>query len=551
MLGSSHQRSVKVLCQGNIAIDREVSGLLRERIALRDGVRVGVIGLGYVGLPLAIRFSESGFSVVGVDIKESLIACVQSGKSPLELLTDDEISNVVIHKRTFKPILVDRDVATLEERTLRALLGLDIFIVCVQTPLYAGRGWEPDTVWISKAADLIRQVHLVETQLNRLPRERLVVLESTTYPGTTREVFSPLLTEFKRSGILPYLAYSPERSNPGPKENKDDAEPGRDAFKITRVVGGLDEASEDTAVALYRSVFDSVYKAESLEAAEMMKLIENTFRFVSIGFANEMARIARTFGLDIWELIKGAKSKGFGLDLCYPGLIGGHCIPIDPHYLGWAVRNRRQLATFVDVAEKAHQDIRQEAVDLIQRILNERGKGLPGASILFLGIAYKKNVGDMRESGILDVMKRVYALGAQISFWDPVRREHHVGNSVRVTFTNDECRLVSDTGLRRLSQNDGGRDRGRRYFEPEELIGTWKDLQSGCISRFDCVVISTDHDVFHDAYSDLIMAEEGPAIVDLRNAIGSWMREKSSAPENGILRAKLKERRRYMLLGVH
>ncbi len=530
-------------------VGREVLSLLRERIAARDGARIGVIGLGYVGLPLAIRFAERGFSVVGIDINESLITSLQSGRSPLELLTDEEVRNVLTGNRRFRPVLVDRDVAVLNEATLEALIGLDIFIICVQTPLSAGRGWEPDTVWIRKAADLIQKVHLAELERSQLPGERLIVLESTTYPGTTREIFTPLLREFKNHSIVPYLAYSPERTNPGPKG--DTHEPGRDAFKITRVVGGLDEGSEDCAVALYRSVFDSVYNADSLEEAEMMKLVENTFRFVSIGFANEMARIARTFGLNIWKIIQGAQSKGFGLDLCFPGLIGGHCIPIDPHYLGWAVRNRRQLATFVDVAEKAHQDIRQEAVDLVQRILNARGKGLPCASILFLGVAYKRNIADTRESGVFDVMKKVYALGARVSFWDPVRHEHDPGRRVRVGFTDDECRLLSDAGLLHLSQNRGGRDAGRRYLEPDELIGSWKDLQSACISRFDCVVISTDHDVFQVAYNDLLMADEGPAIVDLRNAIGSWMAQKSSISEDPILRAKLKERKKYMLLGVH
>jgi nucleotide sugar dehydrogenase len=379
------------------------------------------------------------------------------------------------------------------------------------------------------------------------------VLESTTYPGTTREVFSPIRQFFESKGRRCYMAYSPERTSPGPGSYDEAgaraAGQPPSTFNITRIVGGVDEPSRDVAVAFYESIFKNVFAVENLEAAEMVKLVENTFRFISIGFANEMARIARAFGLNIWNIIEAAQTKKFGLDLCFPGLIGGHCLPIDPHYLSWTVRNRRQMATFVDVAESAHQTMKRDALDLIQRLLNQRSRGVSGASVLFFGVAYKKDVGDIRESAVLELMKRLYTYGARVHFWDPVRAEHAAKQRPRLLLSEEETRLLPANQLEALTKVDGS----GYYFEPTELSGDWAKLRKKIIrGGFDCVVLATDHGVFHAAYSDLLLAEEGPPIADLRNAVSGWLKV-AGLPDKTekLIGDKLRERGKYMLLGVH
>jgi UDP-N-acetyl-D-glucosamine dehydrogenase len=526
---------------------------LQQRISQKAGVKIAIIGIGYVGLPLAVELAKKGFSVIGVDINKDIVEQLKAGNSIIEGLPKEQVRDV-LNSKALTLLLVNRNTPSkTDPGTLEALVGVDVFIVCVPTPLHSIKGWEPDTAWIDEAAKLITTVSQIEAQSDRLPQERLVVLESTTYPGTTRELFTSEMGLYEAQGKRCYLAYSPERTSPGPKSYGDhsaqESDQERPTFQITRIVGGVDESSKDTAVALYEAIFNKVHPVESLEAAEMIKLVENTFRFISIGFANEMARIARSFGLNIWDIIEAAKTKKFGLDLCFPGLIGGHCIPIDPHYLGWKARHRRQVATFVDVAESAHQYIKRDALDLIQRLLRQHDKGLPKTPILFFGVAYKKNVGDIRESAAMELMKKLYIYGSEVHFWDPVRARYPVKQRPRLMFSEDESRLMSPAVLAELVQNQ----EGAYYTEPAELIGTWEELRARILGpEFSCVVIATDHDVYVDAYADLLLADGGPLIADLRNALPTWLRHLSSpANEKKILHRKLDDRSKYMLLGVH
>lgn len=526
---------------------------LKERISLKTDIRIVVIGIGYVGLPLAVEFAHKGFSVIGVDISREVIEQLNRGVSTIESLADEHLKKVIDSRALTLLLVSGEDPSQTDPATLEALFEVDVFIVCVPTPLHPVNGWEPDTTLIGEAAKLIAKVTQMEVQRERLPHERLVVLESTTYPGTTRELFTREMQILQEHGRRCYLAYSPERTSPGPKAKGDCqadlTDLGRNTFQITRIVGGLDDSSREMAAALYETVFDEVYRVESLEAAEMVKLVENTFRFISIAFANEMARIARAFGLNIWDIIEAAKTKKFGLDLCSPGLIGGHCIPIDPHYLGWKVRQQRQVATFVDVAESAHQFIRRDAIDLIQRLLRQRDRGLPKTPILFFGVAYKKNVSDIRESAVLELMKKLYIYGADVHFWDPIRAEQPLVRRPRLIFSEDESRLLMPTTLEGLPRNSDG----KHYTEPPDLTGTWEQLRARILGpEFACVVIATDHDAFDHTYADLLQAPDGPLIADLRNAIPAWLRRSSLAPDTKLkLRAKIDDRSRYMLLGVH
>jgi UDP-N-acetyl-D-glucosamine dehydrogenase len=517
--------------------------------------RVAVIGVGYVGLPLAVRLAERGFSVIAIDIKEEVIKHLKSGKSTVDGLSDERVDAAVRSLR-LKPLLVNVEADKTSKRAIEALMGVHVFVVCVETPLHPKKGWNPETKWIERSSRLIRRVSDTERATQRLPQERLIVLESTTYPGTTNEIFGPLIDTFAKNGRRWHLAYSPERMSPGVAARGDETTTAFDPFIIARVVGGLNESSTDAAVAFYSTIFKSVEAVESLECAEMIKLVENTFRFVSIGFANEIARIARRFGLNGWEIIRIAQTKRFGLDLCFPGLIGGHCIPIDPFYLAWATRNRRQAVTFIDVAERSHNEFKREALDLIRRLLNHRDKGVAGSSILLLGVAYKENVSDTRESPAIDLMKRLCSYGAEVTFWDPVLQSHSLGTPFRLYFSDDDCCDLPLTMLEQL-KTDVKREESKRYFEPKELVGGWECLRDQVASgEFDCLVIVTHHAVFEDAYADIILSPDGPPIADLRNAVNSWLRNRSS--KGGLnqrqlakLRNKIQDRRNFMLLGLH
>jgi len=284
----------------------------------------------------------------------------------------------------------------------------------------------------------------------------------------------------------------------------------------------------------------------------MIKLTENTFRFVSIAFANEMGLIGKALGLNIWEVIAGAKTKGFGLDICYPGLIGGHCIPIDPHYLGTIAREEGLVSAFIDNAELVHQNTKREARELIQRLLNQNNKGISGSRILFLGAAYKKNIADVRESPSLDLMKELFSSGAIVTYWDPLVQSGLANSPLRFIFTTTELRQLPKNLITSISPNL--QDNGCFYVPIPALAGEWNKTRHRVLgSFFDCIVISTDHDIFHAAYEELVLTAKAPPIADLRNAINVWLsrNRRLSSEKTAIIRQALSRREKYMLLSVH
>ncbi len=529
---------------------------LIKRIAGRDA-RIAVVGVGYVGLPLAVRFVEKGFPVIGNDVNPDVIKELKAGKRTIEGISGERLKRA--NRKGLELVAVDRqNPAATNPEILGRFVGVDVFIVCVPTPLDQEKGWEPDTSYMQKAYRMIEKICQMENKAGKLPQERLVVLESTTYPGTTKEIFFPLLRKFGRHGRQWYLAYSPERTSPGPSAYKDkkktkvatdsgeERHPG--TFQITRIVGGVNEESQEIGAVLYETIFRKVRPVSNLETAEMIKLVENTFRFTAIAFANEMALVAKKFGLNIWEIIDAARTKGFGFELCFPGLIGGHCLPIDPHYLTSATRKRRLPTFFVDEAERTHQNMRREAFDLIQRLLNQQNKGIARASILFFGVSYKKNIGDIRESAAIKLMEDLYKSGARISFWDPVRARHPARPHVGLFFTEEQKKGLPKETAAKLEWDS----KKKKYcIEPEELIGDWKSLSNRILSSgFNCIVLATDHDDFRSAYAELIK-DAAPHIADLSNAIGQWLQKVTLAEdEKQIIKERLAERSKYMLLGV-
>jgi len=532
---------------------------LLERISNRSAV-IGIIGIGYVGLPLAISLSgKKLFQVVGIDVSHSVVDALESGKTTVEGVDAKQIATV-LGKSLRLVVVSEREPADSSPSILEQLEGIDVFIICVPTPLSRTNESEPDTGKIEQSRNLIARVCEIEQQRGHLPKERLIILESTTYPGTTQKYFKPLLEKYGIDERRWYLAYAPERTSPGAhattKRQATEALKSKDkeiyppTSTVTRIIGALDQASSDVAQALYETVFSSVQTVANLETAEMTKLVENTFRSTSIAFANEMARIAKTLGLNIWDIIDAAKTKGFGFDLCYPGLIGGHCLPIDPHYLGWATRNRRLAATFVDVAESEHQNMRREAFDLIQRLLNQQMMGIAGSSILFFGVSYKKDVGDIRESAAIKLMENLFAYGAKVSFWDPVRAKHPAKPHVRLMYTKARYQELPENIETNLRWDD---QKERYYIEPDEITGDWKDVKRRVLSgKFNCLVLATDHKDFGLAYPELATSRKAPPIADLCNAVRWWMRKtKLSENDKKEIDQRLGDRRRYMLLGLH
>jgi UDP-N-acetyl-D-glucosamine dehydrogenase len=542
-------------CEGEIStVNRSVG--LQRRIS-RCKARIAVIGVSYVGLPLAVRLAETGFDVIGADKSEQKIVPLLDGRSTVEGIADKRVKAMVSSgKLTPLHVFYQADAPReVDPSIVEKLVGVDVFVVCVHTPLHKDRGWEPDPRWIISARELIDAVCKAEEYSNRLPNERLIILESTTYPKTTRTIFDQLLIDYShKHGLSWYLSYSPERTDPGPnahvvgKKNSKH----RSTSQIPRIVAGLDLPSRDIACALYKKVFDKVEPVASLETAEMIKLVENAFRFVSIGFANELGPLARSLGLNIWEIVSAAKTKGFGLDLCYPGLIGGHCIPIDPHYLASSARNQRRHATFIDVAERAHQDTRFEAVDLIHRSLNQRNKGILGSRILFFGVAYKKDVADFRESPALLLMKQLFRYGAELYFWDPLLRSYTSKNPLHLAFSEEERKAIPEALLPQLKPLTGHSEK-YLYYQLNALNGEWTELRQQITGDFfDSIVLCTDHTDFQSSYEDLILTESSPPLADLRNAIDPWLVGSDLADHDiELLKEKIAQRRNYMLLLVH
>jgi UDP-N-acetyl-D-glucosamine dehydrogenase len=412
---------------------------------LTKHARVGVIGLGYVGLPLAVEFARAGFNVTGFDVDPDKISDINAGRSYIPDVPGAALAESVSNHRLR---------ATSEMVELGAM---DVIDICVPTPLRKTK--DPDLSYIVKA---------VEAVAATLRRGQLVVLESTTYPGTTEEVVQPMLEAGGLKADVDFLlAFSPERVDPGNAQFT--------TGTIPKVVGGIGRASTEAAAALYGSVVTTVIPVSSTRVAEMVKLLENTFRAVNIGMVNEIALMCHKMDIDVWEVIDAAKTKPFGFMPFYPGPgLGGHCIPIDPFYLSWKARQNGFECRFIELAGHVNSAMPEYVVERVADALNSVKKPINGSRVHLFGVAYKKDVGDVRESPALDILELLSRRGAEVSFSDP-----YVPRLSHSRYTLDA--VPFETAVR---------------------------------SQHDCSVITTDHTTF-----DSTRLAALPLVVDTRNAL--------------------------------
>jgi UDP-N-acetyl-D-glucosamine dehydrogenase len=431
----------------DLAAPSSVAEELAARIDLQTA-RVAVVGLGYVGLPLAETFAWGGYPVLGFDIDREKVAKLQRGESYIGHICPERVAELV-HSGRF-------DVTDDPCRLLEA----DAIIICVPTPL--GEAREPDLSYIVKTGEMLRP-HLRAGQL--------VVLESTTYPGTTEELLQPILeASGLKAGQDFFLAYSPEREDPG---NRDFA-----TRNIPKVISGLDERSQQLALALYEPVVDGIVPVSSTRVAEACKILENTYRAVNIALVNELKSVFTAMGIDIWEVIAAAKTKPFGFQAFYPGPgLGGHCIPIDPFYLTWAARKHGLNTRFIELAGEINTAMPQYVVDRAAAALNDDGKAVRGSNVCVLGVAYKKDVDDPRESPAFTILELLLARGARVSYNDP-----HVPSLPRMR--HHKLRLDS------------------------------QELTKEFLRAQDCVIVVTDHSAFDYAW----VVRHAKLVVDTRNA---------------------------------
>jgi UDP-N-acetyl-D-glucosamine dehydrogenase len=384
--------------------DKSIKDVLLARIQDRSAV-IGVIGLGYVGLPLAVEFAKAGFHVIGYDVSERVVTLLNGGDSHIQDVPSSEVA-ALVRGGLFE--------ATIDEARLSET---DAISIAVPTPLSKTR--DPDMSYVISAA---------ETATRQAHPGVLVVLESTTYPGTTREILLPALS---RRGLTVgedvFVAFSPERVDPG--------NPVYQTKNTPKVVGGVTRECTELAVALYGSCIDQIVPVSSPEAAELTKLLENTFRSVNIGLVNEMAIVCDKLGVNVWEVIDAAATKPFGFMRFTPGPgIGGHCIPLDPHYLAWKMRTLNYKTRFIDLASEINSQMPAYVVDKVTLALNIDRKPVNGSRILVLGVAYKRDIDDVRESPALDVIRLLEEQGGIVDFHDPyiaaVREDGHVREGV-------------------------------------------------------------------------------------------------------------------------
>lgn len=373
---------------------------LLQRLRSREA-QVSVIGLGYVGLPLAVVFAEAGFRVIGIDVDVRKIEALRQGRSYIQDVPSEQIARLVQNGR-------------LEATTdFSVLAQVDAVSICVPTPLR--KTGDPDLSYILSATqELAKYLH----------PGMVIVLESTTYPGTTRELMLPKLSEASglKVGEDFFLCFSPERVDPGRKDWT--------TYNTPKVIGGITPACTEVATAWYGQAIQTVIPVSSAEAAEMTKLLENTFRMINIGLVNEMAIMCERLGVDVWEVIDAAATKPFGFMKFTPGPgLGGHCIPIDPLYLSWKMKVLNYTARFIELASEINTNMPRYVVYRLMDALNERGRTLKGSHVLVLGAAYKPDVDDIRESPALDVIGLLHQKGAQVSYHDPYipRLETHDG----------------------------------------------------------------------------------------------------------------------------
>lgn len=362
---------------------------LREKIVNRKA-KIGIIGCGYVGLPLAVEFAKACFEVTGIDMDKNRVRKINQGESYILDVTPEDVTALVRAKKLE---------ATTDYKILREL---DVIIICVPTPLRKTK--EPDISYIMNSAEKISR---------SIKEAQLVVLESTTYPGTTEEVILPMLeAKGLKVGRDFFLAFSPERVDPGNKEYT--------TGNIPKVVGGVTKRCTELSKLLYAQIVDRVIPVSSPKVAEMVKLLENTFRSVNIGLANELALMCDRLNIDSWEVIEAAKTKPFGFMPFYPGPgIGGECIPADPMYLSWKARLHGFEARFIDLASQVNSYMPHYVVERVAMALNDCKKPLKGSHILIVGVAYKKDVKDTRESPAFEVIRRLRDNGAHVTYHDP------------------------------------------------------------------------------------------------------------------------------------
>ena len=415
---------------------------LKDKIDKKTA-QVAVIGLGYVGLPMCVEFAKAGYPVIGIDNDERKIAHLQNGKSYILDIADDSIRSILPR---FTPV-----------SQFDHLTKADAIVICVPTPLRKTK--DPDLSYIKSAAAQI---------VNFLRKGHLVILESTTYPGTTDEIILP---ELEKTGLKAgsdfFIAYSPERIDPGNTTYN--------LRNTPKIVGGYTPACGELAALLYQSITDKVVRVSSTRAAEMVKLLENTFRAINIGMVNEMAIMCDKLAIDTWEVIDAASTKPFGFMPFYPGPgLGGHCIPVDPHYLSWKLKTLNYSARFIELAGEVNSGMPQYVVNKVADALNQEKKSVNGSRILVLGVAYKKNSNDVRESPALDIIKLLHDRGAEVVFNDPYVPQ-----------------IKMDT---KLLKSD--------------------PLEASLLKNADCTVVVTDH----SDYDWNFIVQHSGLIVDTRNA---------------------------------
>ncbi len=419
--------------------------VLLERLSQHEAV-IGIVGLGYVGLPLAVEFAEAGFSVIGLDVSANKVDQLNRGESYIPDIPTSRVKPLVLSGKLC---------ATTHYEDLRRA---DAISICVPTPLRKTK--DPDMSFVIQAVDAIAGI---------CHEGLLIVLESTTYPGTTEEIIVPrILNNGFTVGEDVFVAFSPERIDPG------NAHYG--VRNTPKVVGGVTPACNEVVTALYTHAVDHVVAVSSPTVAEMVKLLENTFRAVNIGLVNEMALMCDRLGVDVWEVIEAAATKPFGFMPFYPGPgLGGHCIPVDPHYLSWKLKTLNYTARFIELASEINTSMPLYVMDKITDALNDDGKAVRGSNVVVLGVAFKRNVDDVRESPALDIMTLLREKGATVQYHDP-----HV----------PQVRMHDDTIMR-----------GDAYSE-------------ALLQNADCVVIITDHNTFDWQH----VVDHSKVIVDTRHA---------------------------------
>ena len=423
-----------------------MSAVLKRKISTKKA-RLAIIGLGYVGLPLAVNFAKAGFTVFGLDNDADRVGQVNKKKSYILDIATKDVAKVVKNGR-------------LKAQTeFEVLKTVDVIIVCVPTPLK--RKYTPDITYIVSAIRTVRKF---------LKKDTLVILESTTYPGTTEELIAP---ELEKSGLKAgkdfFLSFSPERIDPGNKKY--------DVTRIPKVVGGLTPASGVLTKMLYEKIIKKIHVVSSAKAAEMTKLLENTFRIINIGWVNEVAMMSHKMGIDIWEVIEAANTKPFGFMPFYPGLgVGGHCIPDDPLYLYWKAKHHGFSSKFIKLSADTNSHMPYYVVDCLKGILKEKKKALKNANLLVLGATYKKDVKDLRKSPALKLIEILQDHNCRVSYFDPIIPYLNIGK-------------INLTSVR---------------------------LTPASVAKYDCVIIATDH----TKVNYKLVLQHARLIYDLRNVYG-------------------------------